>query len=167
MSDNKDENKVIPLVNRFRKSTDVADPDAKLSATYTVEVTPAPPSAAPPTKRVFNVLNAKVTETFNVIRRLIESPPAGTRLIAFTIFPTGYTAKDILDQAGILFNSTLAATTYANEQNKDIHPAKKETTPEETPSQPAETTQDGGPSHPAPSGVADAGPEQPGIPAQP
>jgi hypothetical protein len=134
----------IELKNSFRKELEEKEPH--LSAVYTMEVE-SEDDHLEPTRKVFTVNSAKITETLNVIRRLLTGPPPRTRLIAFTIIPRSFNASDVMEHAHCLSISPLAKP-FFNETNPEI-----ETKAEPAADQFAETDEDGGVGHITPSGV--------------
>lgn len=151
------DNNVVPLKNSFREEQEAKEP--KLSSSYTMEVQSETPGD-PPTRKVFAVANAKITETLNVIRRLLTGPPPGTRLIAFTIFPHSFSANDVMEQAKVLAKSALASPFY-NEINKEqpADPEVEEAPKEEAPVILDPIDEDPRDQHPVAGGMADADPQ--------
>jgi hypothetical protein len=104
-------NDAITPINRFRQNP---RPERKLHAIYTLAVSD-PSGKLRPIHRTFAVREAGVTETMNVIRRLIDSPPENTAFKCFTVFPHGIPAADVIGCA----RSLLA--TLSNEPNEHEH----------------------------------------------
>jgi hypothetical protein len=122
----------------------------KVSVAYVLEITP-PDETLKPDRKLFTVANVKTTETNNVINRLVNTPPSGTRLIGFFIVPHPYVEADVIQFAYLLSRTPLAGSNLTKNQ-----PSENQETAKPVSDGPVEGATEGGSEHSATSGVADA-----------
>jgi hypothetical protein len=143
---------VTPLKNSFREELEAREPTLAIS--YTMEVRHPTDPSAQPERKVFTIAEAKITETLNVQRRLLNGPPPNTRLVAFTIIPKPFSSSDVLEHAHVLTQTPLAKP-FFNETNQAPEPTKAEI--QETASGIILPAASGGGEDLDPSGVASTG----------
>lgn len=89
-------------INSFRRKQ-----SKTVCAVYAVELAFNDPVCRPDHK-IVTVGPHELMQSLNVIRQLIDNPPEGTRLIAFSIFPEGFSPSQITGYAAALGKSQIA-----------------------------------------------------------